>query len=397
MRHLRALQRAADQNDGNRAAGTRGYRDSARYVASVLRDAGWSVRLERFRFPWWSERSSFVRLAPGGRLRHGRDFRPVIYSGRGPAPTDRCAGGQRMRGGGACRDQRGRRGPRAAGRLPLPRQGGERRGRGRRGAPHRRPPRRGRSVGGHPGGAGSEPARADRSPRARHAARGRHPCAAPGGGDRAAARTERERGRAERGERGAGWSWRAAHLDSVPAGPGINDNGSGVAALLAIAALHRPAGARGADPARFLGRRGVRPVRLSPLRELARTCRAPRDRRLPEPRHGRLAERRPGRVLGHPDPPRARAAGRRIARLLRKRVRPAESTGGASDHVPFAEAGIPVGGVFTGASERGPGGRPRDPCYHLPCDRVPNVDTAVLVDLARATAATLATLSRQAK
>jgi aminopeptidase S len=95
--------------------------------------------------------------------------------------------------------------------------------------------------------------------------------------------------------------------------------------------------------------------------------------------------------------PRARAAGRRIARLLRRRVRPAESTGGGSDHVAFAAVGIPVGGVFTGASERGPGGRPRDPCYHLRCDRVPNVDTAVLVDLARATAATLATLSRQAK
>ena len=95
--------------------------------------------------------------------------------------------------------------------------------------------------------------------------------------------------------------------------------------------------------------------------------------------------------------PRARPAARRITRLLRARVRPAETTGGASDHVPFAAAGVPVGGIFTGASARGPGGHPRDACYHLACDRLANVSLPVLVDLARATESTLAVLSRQAK
>ena len=91
-------------------------------------------------------------------------------------------------------------------------------------------------------------------------------------------------------------------------------------------------------------------------------------------------------------------AARRIARLLRARVRPAETTGGASDHVPFAAAGVPVGGVFTGASERGPGGRPRDPCYHLACDRLRERERPRAGrQLARATASTLAVLSRQAK
>jgi aminopeptidase S len=58
---------------------------------------------------------------------------------------------------------------------------------------------------------------------------------------------------------------------------------------------------------------------------------------------------------------------------------------GASDHAPFADSGIPVNGLYTGSSERGPGGRPRDPCYHLPCDTLANVDRRVLLRMARAT------------
>jgi aminopeptidase S len=59
--------------------------------------------------------------------------------------------------------------------------------------------------------------------------------------------------------------------------------------------------------------------------------------------------------------------------------------GGASDHGSFADAGIPVGGLFTGASGiKSPeqaaayGGRanqPMDACYHLACDAAANVDT----------------------
>jgi aminopeptidase S len=87
----------------------------------------------------------------------------------------------------------------------------------------------------------------------------------------------------------------------------------------------------------------------------------------------------------------------RVGRLLRRRVHPAGTTSGASDHVPFAEAGVPVGGVFTGATDRGPGGRMRDPCYHLACDRLRNVNIGVLTRLARAVEGALETLSRQAK
>src|SRR6185436_4024048 len=43
MTHLQALQKIADENGGNRAAGTRGYEASVEYVAGVLRSAGFEA------------------------------------------------------------------------------------------------------------------------------------------------------------------------------------------------------------------------------------------------------------------------------------------------------------------------------------------------------------------
>ena len=49
---------------------------------------------------------------------------------------------------------------------------------------------------------------------------------------------------------------------------------------------------------------------------------------------------------------------------------------GRSDHAPFAQRGIPTGGLFAGI--------PR--CYHLACDRVSSVDFVLLRELAAAAA-----------
>ena len=43
LTHLQALQKIADENGGNRAAGTPGYDASVEYVVGVLRDAGFEV------------------------------------------------------------------------------------------------------------------------------------------------------------------------------------------------------------------------------------------------------------------------------------------------------------------------------------------------------------------
>jgi hypothetical protein len=66
-------------------------------------------------------------------------------------------------------------------------------------------------------------------------------------------------------------------------------------------------------------------------------------------------------------------------------------TGGASDHYAFEVAGIPVTGVFSGIAPLTPeeaslfGGEvgiPADACYHLSCDNRENIDLATAVTLA---------------
>jgi aminopeptidase S len=79
------------------------------------------------------------------------------------------------------------------------------------------------------------------------------------------------------------------------------------------------------------------------------------------------------------------------------------SIGGASDHASFARAGVPVGGVFTGASERvragqarrfgARAGRPADPCYHRACDTLANANRPMLERVTDAVQAALRSLS----
>jgi aminopeptidase S len=107
-------------------------------------------------------------------------------------------------------------------------------------------------------------------------------------------------------------------------------------------------------------------------------------------------------MIGSPNPEPAvyGDASRRVARLL-ERVHPGREerliAAGLSDHSSFQRAGIPVGGYFTGATEPGPGGRPRDPCYHRSCDTLANVDRRVLLGMARASERALRRLAAQAK
>lgn len=48
------------------------------------------------------------------------------------------------------------------------------------------------------------------------------------------------------------------------------------------------------------------------------------------------------------------------------------SFGSSSDYVGFLDLGIPSSGLFTGA------GYPEDPCYHLACDTLDNIDWEAL-------------------
>ena len=199
-----------------------------------------------------------------------------------------------------------------------------------------------------------------------------------------------------------------AHLDSVLVGPGINDNGSGSAVLLEVA--ERLATTRPNNRLRFvwwageeLGLLGSRHY----VRRLSQNARRDHALYLNLDMVGS-----PNYVLlvydgdNSPRAPGSAAIERVLSRYLTTRRIPfGESTLGArSDHAPFVTAGIPVGGMFTGADGEksqaeaatfgGRAGAPYDPCYHRACDTLANVNDTALTRSAEATLHALRTFAR---
>jgi Zn-dependent M28 family amino/carboxypeptidase len=89
--HLQALQAIADRNNDARASGTPGYDESARYVAEQLRASGYEVRFQEFEFPAFVQKSSPILEIVGGRnLRVQDQFVTMLFSGSGEvtAPVD---------------------------------------------------------------------------------------------------------------------------------------------------------------------------------------------------------------------------------------------------------------------------------------------------------------------
>ncbi|MFB4195314.1 M28 family peptidase [Streptomyces carpaticus] len=174
-----------------------------------------------------------------------------------------------------------------------------------------------------------------------------------------------------------------AHLDSVPGGPGINDNGVAAAVLLEAALDAAP---RAADPGRarlrfafwaaeefgLLGSAHYLDTLPAPEREA--TALYLNLEMIGSPNHGLyVLDPGPG------DPASADIADRLTAAFagLGETARPFPPDG-RSDFAPFLDAGIPTGGLYGGSYEPkteeqaqlwgGTAGVPHDPCYHLPCD-----------------------------
>ena len=64
MSHLEALQEIADENGGNRAAGLPGYKASVDYVVEQLEAAGYSPEVQEFLFDYFEENSELERITP---------------------------------------------------------------------------------------------------------------------------------------------------------------------------------------------------------------------------------------------------------------------------------------------------------------------------------------------
>ena len=85
--HARRFQRIANANGGTRASGTPGYDASADYVADKLRSAGYRVTIQPFQFPFFEEQEpttlSRTDLDPDKEYVNGTDFAIMEYSGSG--------------------------------------------------------------------------------------------------------------------------------------------------------------------------------------------------------------------------------------------------------------------------------------------------------------------------
>ncbi|SNS48662.1 PA domain-containing protein [Geodermatophilus saharensis] len=85
MEHLEVFQGIAEANGGNRASGTPGYDASVDYVKGRLEAVGYDVTVQPFDFPFFQLRSSsFSRVAPTATTyAAGTDYAPMTYTGAG--------------------------------------------------------------------------------------------------------------------------------------------------------------------------------------------------------------------------------------------------------------------------------------------------------------------------
>ncbi len=91
QQHMRALQTIANAHDGNRAATTPGYDASVDYVAERLRKAGYKVSFDAFDFPIWELNgpSTLAEISPTARtFVEDTDYIVSQFSGSGDVTAD---------------------------------------------------------------------------------------------------------------------------------------------------------------------------------------------------------------------------------------------------------------------------------------------------------------------
>ncbi|MEZ4382152.1 MAG: M28 family peptidase [Nannocystaceae bacterium] len=195
-----------------------------------------------------------------------------------------------------------------------------------------------------------------------------------------------------------------AHLDSVPAGPGINDNGSGTAAVLELAVqagqctLQQPVRFAfwGAEELGLIGSASyVRGLSDEGLAALALYLNLDM---IASPNFGRFLYDGDGSTYGDAGPPGSAAIEAALASYYAERGLPTLEVpfDGRSDYGPFIALGVPAGGIFTGAETvktaeiaaifGGAADAPYDACYHRECDDRGNYDARELHVNARAVA-----------
>jgi len=408
--HLEALESIAEANGGVRTAGTPGYEASVQYVAARLRDLGYAVETPEFEMATFAEApGASIRVEDGATFAGGTDFKAMIYSAGGEISAPVVEVGYSGAANGGCE---------AADFAGFP-----------AGAIAVAPPgpcfRRQVVLNAVEAGASalvvSYPQRATGRvlrPTLLEPDGITIPALSAAGTVGDALRTAALAGVqvqisvqtaiglavvhnvvAETPAPAGRLVMLGAHLDSVHDGPGINDNGSGVAALLEVArvlaAEHPNERVRlafwGGEEFGFLGSYAY-VASLSAMERAEISAYLNFD------------------MLGSLNPvpyvydsfaaaPGSAAIADFLVGYLEGAGIGAERSdlGAASDHAAFADAGIATGGIFSGATELktaeqvaafgGTADLPMDACYHLVCDTLENVNVESVILFARAAAA----------
>lgn len=416
MAHLTRLQEIADQHDGNRALGTAGYQASVDYVVNALRDKGFDVQTPEFevRIPFAEEPTVEVAGARVAALPMSFTVGTPADGVRGPlvaAPVDDTPGcadadyaGLPVQGAvvlvdrGSCpfSDKQAIAAKRGAVALlvadnverPVEEFGGTLGS----GTDVKIP------VLGITKGAGA---------RLR---------AAPGEASirlEAGVNVERSQNIIAQTSTGATDNvvMIGAHLDSVPEGPGINDNGSGVAAVLETALQMGSApevrnavrfGFWGAEEVGLVGSdRYVSSLDIEALKDIALYLNFDMIGS-PNPGYFTYDGNQSAPPAADGSVPRVPEGSAGIERMLVAYLdaagKPAQDTGfnGRSDYDAFTKAGIPSGGTFSGAEENmtaeqaqlwgGQADQPFDPNYHKATDTLDRIDETAMEILGRGVA-----------
>jgi Zn-dependent M28 family amino/carboxypeptidase len=197
-----------------------------------------------------------------------------------------------------------------------------------------------------------------------------------------------------------------AHLDSVPTGPGIQDNGSGSAAILEIALQMEKLGIEPRNQVRFawwgaeesgllgsefyvdqLSKRDIKDIALNLNFDM-----------IGSPNFVRFVYDGDGSATPLAGPNGSANTEEVFLKYFADQGLATEATAfdGRSDYGPFIAVGIPAGGLFTGAEGLkteeqaviygGTVGDQYDPCYHLACDTFDNISLDALDQMSDAAA-----------
>jgi Zn-dependent M28 family amino/carboxypeptidase len=212
-----------------------------------------------------------------------------------------------------------------------------------------------------------------------------------------------------------------AHLDSIAEGPGINDNGSGSAALLEVAEQLAKT-TKTKNPVRFawwgaeeLGLLGaehyVADLQENDTETLEKIGLYLNFDMVGSPNYVRFVYDGDNSTGGADEagPEGSGEIEKVFSDYFASQDLASEETpfNGRSDYGPFIAAGIPAGGLFTGAegiktadqaaTYGGTAGEAYDPCYHQACDDIDNVSMDAIDEMSDAMAHAIYTYAGSAK